>query len=174
MRRSFVCLGVLAAVAIGGGAVAREKQALKPPPSIQAEHHEIHEALVALTKATGPVGVAAKALAATLHPHFLREEEIALPPLGLLAPLAAGKTPAGIDEALVMADTLKKELPRMLEEHEAIRAAVERLARVSKQERHAEGQAFAAALALHAQTEEEVLYPAAILVGDLIRARRVR
>lgn len=26
-------------------------------------------------------------------------------------------------------------------------------------------------LALHAQTEEEVLYPAAVLVGDIIRAR---
>ena len=26
-------------------------------------------------------------------------------------------------------------------------------------------------LALHAKTEEEVLYPAAILVGDVIRAR---
>ena len=26
-------------------------------------------------------------------------------------------------------------------------------------------------LALHAQTEEELLYPAAILVGDIIRAR---
>jgi hypothetical protein len=27
-------------------------------------------------------------------------------------------------------------------------------------------------LALHAQTEEEVLFPAAVLVGDIIRARR--
>jgi hypothetical protein len=27
-------------------------------------------------------------------------------------------------------------------------------------------------LALHAQTEEEVLYPAAVLVGDIIRARQ--
>jgi hypothetical protein len=26
-------------------------------------------------------------------------------------------------------------------------------------------------LALHAQTEEEVLYPAAVLVGDIVRAR---
>lgn len=26
-------------------------------------------------------------------------------------------------------------------------------------------------LALHAQTEEEVLYPTAILVGDIVRAR---
>ena len=30
---------------------------------------------------------------------------------------------------------------------------------------------LAETLAAHAQTEEEVLYPAAILVGDIIRAR---
>jgi hypothetical protein len=30
---------------------------------------------------------------------------------------------------------------------------------------------FAEALTAHARSEEEVLYPAAILVGDIIRAR---
>jgi hypothetical protein len=150
---------------------AQAPQAPQAPASIRAEHHEIHEALVALTKAPGAVGSAAKELAATLHPHFVREEEIALPPLGLLAPLAAGTTPDGMKEALVMSDTLKKEMPRMLEEHKAITAATGKLARVARAEGHADGLAFASALALHARTEEEVLYPAAILVGDLIRAR---
>jgi iron-sulfur cluster repair protein YtfE (RIC family) len=149
-------------------------QALKPPSSIQHEHEEIHEALVALTKVTGPVGTAAAELAKTLHPHFVREEEIALPPLGLLAPLAEGKTPAGMAEAAKMADTLKKEMPRMMEEHKAIRAAVGKLRTVAQQEKHAAAEEFAATLAQHALTEEEVLYPAAILVGDVIRARTAR
>ena len=30
---------------------------------------------------------------------------------------------------------------------------------------------LAAALALHAKSEEEIFYPAAVLVGDLVRAR---
>ena len=30
---------------------------------------------------------------------------------------------------------------------------------------------FAETLALHAQNEEEILYPAALLVGDIVRAR---
>lgn len=171
MRLSVLSIAALTVIALGGGLSARAPQAPAAPSSIQAEHHEIHEALVALTKANGPVGAAAKELAATLHPHFVREEEIALPPLGLLAPLAAGRTPDGMKEALVMSDTLKKEMPRMLEEHKAIRAATEQLARVARAEGHAAGQAFAATLAAHALMEEEVLYPAAILVGDLIRAR---
>jgi hypothetical protein len=171
MQVSVLVIALVAVVAAGIRPSAPAPQKLQPPASIQTEHHEIHEALVALTKADGPVGSAAKDLAATLHPHFVREEEIALPPLGMLAPLAAGRTPDGMKEAAAMAETLKNEMPRMLEEHKAIRAATERLARVSKEERHAAGQAFAATLALHAQTEEEVLYPAAILVGELIRAR---
>lgn len=144
---------------------------LSVPESIREEHEHIHAALVALTKVDGAVGKAATALAEALHPHFVREEEIALPPLGLLAPLAAGKSPAGMEEALVMTDALRKELPRMLEEHKVIRAATENLLRVGRQERHTDAQEFATTLAAHAQQEEEILYPAAILVGDVIRAR---
>jgi hypothetical protein len=34
------------------------------------------------------------------------------------------------------------------------------------------GNQVSEALALHAQTEEDVFYPAAILVGDMLRARQ--
>lgn len=141
------------------------------PPSLQAEHEEIHRALVDATLAPGRVGAAAQELAAVLHPHFERENEIALPPLGLLAPLAAGKTPAGLEEALAMTDALRKELSRMLEEHTRIRAAAEKLRTAARDEKAAVHEQLAERLAAHAQTEEEVLYPAAVLVGDIIRAR---
>lgn len=155
-------------------ATAAQKTALVAPESIRTEHEAIHSALVEATKAPGRVGAAARELATVLHPHFVREEEIALPPLALLAPLAAGQTPAGMDEALVMSDTLRKEMPRMLEEHKAIRAAVEKLLQVAREEKASRAEEVAGELALHAKTEEEVLYPAAILVGDLIRARAAR
>jgi len=153
-----------------GGAGA-QKSVIAIPQSLQTEHSEIHEALVAATRAPGRVGAAAKELAAVLDPHFERENEIALPPLGLLAPLAAGDTPAGMQEALAMTDALRKELPRMLEEHKRIRAATEKLRTAAREEKASEYERFAEELAAHAQTEEEILYPAAILVGDVIRAR---
>jgi len=109
-----------------------------------------------------------------LDPHFQREDQIALPPLGLLGPLAAGETPAGMEEALVMSDALRKELPRMLDEHKRIRAATDKLRAIAREEKASVHEQFAEALALHARTEEEVLYPAAILVGDVIRARMRR
>lgn len=143
------------------------------PKSIQTEHEEIHSTLIEATKAPGRVGIAAKELAEVLHPHFVREEQIALPPLGLLAPLAAGKPlPEGVvRDALSMTDSLRSELPRMLEEHKAIRAAVEKLQLAARAEHATKYERLAEQLALHAQTEEEVLYPASVLVGDLIRAK---
>ena len=148
--------------------------AIAIPESIRTEHQAIHSALVEATKAPGDVGAAARALAEVLHPHFVREEEIALPPLGLLAPLASGASVAEeqAEAVLAMSDALRREMPRMLEEHRAIRAAVEGLRRAAIAERSAEARDLTEQLALHARTEEEVLYPAAMLVGDLLRARR--
>ena len=148
-----------------------QKATIPIPQSLQLEHHAIHEALEAAVKASGRTGAAAKEVAAVLGPHFEREDEIALPPLGLLAPLARGGRPAGMDEALAMSDALRKELPRMLEEHKLIRAATEKLRDAARQEQVTAHEQFAEELLLHAQSEEEVLYPAAILVGDIIRAR---
>ena len=55
--------------------------------------------------------------------------------------------------------------------HTEHRAATEKL-RVAAQEEKASGyEQFSEELALHARSEEEVFYPAAILVGDVSRAR---
>jgi hypothetical protein len=138
---------------------------------MRTEHAEIHDELVRATKAPGRVGISARELAKVLHPHFLREEEIALPPLGLLAPLAAGKMTPEMREVLSLTDALRTEFPRMLEEHEAIRAATRRLGEIARAEGNTEVVRLTEKLALHAQSEEELFYPAAVLVGDLVRAR---
>jgi hypothetical protein len=141
------------------------------PESIHVEHAEIHAELVAATKAAGAVGEAARELAAVLHPHFVREEEIALPPLSLLAPLAKGEATPAMRDVLPMTDALREELPRMLAEHVAIRAATLRLGEVARAAGDTGVAHLAEKLALHAQSEEELFYPAAVLVGDLVRAR---
>jgi hemerythrin HHE cation binding domain-containing protein len=146
-------------------------QALEIPASLRAEHEEIHTALERATQAPGRVGEAARALAKVLHPHFVREEQIALPPLGLLAPLARNEFTEAMLDVLPMTDSLRAELPHMLEEHVAIRAATQRLGEVARAERNASVARLAEQLALHAKSEEEMFYPAAVLVGDIVRAR---
>ncbi|HEX5177174.1 MAG TPA: hemerythrin domain-containing protein, partial [Chthoniobacteraceae bacterium] len=147
----------------------RHASKIQIPEAMRLEHLEIHAALVSATKLPGQVGEAARKLAAVLDPHFMREEQIALPPLGLLAPLSRGEYTAEMREVLPMTDALRAELPRMLSEHKAIRKATVRLGKVAKAAGNAWVERLAETLKVHAQSEEEVSYPAALLVGDLVR-----
>ena len=104
------------------------------PEPLRAEHAEIHSALVRATEAPGAVGTAARALAALLHAHFEREEEIALPPLALLEPLSQGPPTPDMDSILLLTDALAHDLPIMLQEHQAIGKALDELARVAQEE----------------------------------------
>lgn len=141
------------------------------PEAMRLEHMEIHDGLVSATKVPGQVGEAARKLAAVLDPHFVREEQIALPPLGLLAPLSRGEFTPEMREVLPMTDALHAELPHMLAEHKAIHTATVRLGEAAKAAGDATVERLAEMLKVHAQTEEEVFYPAALLVGDVVRAR---
>ena len=97
---------------------------LETPRSLKKEHDELHAQPAGAKEAGRTAGKAAKSVAKVLHPHFLKEEEYALPQLRLLPVLAQGQI-----------------LP------------------------------FAEKLRLHAQNEEEVLYPASILIGEYLRLK---
>jgi len=147
---------------------------IRIPEPLVIEHEELHEELVKATKAGGKTGEAAKAVAALLHPHFVKEEEYALPPLGLLSFLAEGKDMQKdeIESVLKMTDRLKEELPQMLKEHKQIVAALEKLSTAAEEENKPEYVNFTQKLILHAQTEEEVLYPTSILIGEYIKLKQ--
>jgi Hemerythrin HHE cation binding domain len=141
------------------------------PSALKAEHEELHAELIAAIDSGGAVGDAAKAVADLLHPHFVREEAYALPPLGLLGLLAKGEVRPEMAEVLAMTDKLRSELPNMLAEHARIVEALGRLADAAVREGNRQVAQFAEKLKLHAQTEEQVLYPAAIVLGDYVRLK---
>jgi hypothetical protein len=143
----------------------------KIPQSLKREHEELHADLLEATKAGGKTAEAAKDVAKVLHPHFVKEEKFALPPIGLLASLARGKVNRTMASVLDMTDRLSAELPEMLREHQAIVRALQRLTAAAKKEKKPAHARFAEKLILHAKTEEEVLYPAAILVGEYLRLK---
>lgn len=144
---------------------------LKTPETIKAEHEELHVTLHGAMHEPGAVGDAAKEVARVMHPHFLKEEEYAMPPLGLLSELARGETAPDMARALTLTDKLKAEMPQMLEEHKHIVAALQKLAVAAEQDGKPQYVDFAKKLMLHAKNEEEVLYPAALLVGEIVRIR---
>jgi hypothetical protein len=141
------------------------------PATMKVEHEKLHADLSAATKMSGKTGEAAKRVAAVLHEHFVNEEEFALPPLALLGPIADGHATPEMRKVIALTDRLKAEMPRMLSEHKAIVQALDDLGRAAKAERHPAVSRFVEELTTHAQTEEQVLYPAAILVGEYLKLK---
>ena len=141
------------------------------PKPMKIEHDELHTDLVKATKAGGQTAEAARIVAKVLHSHFVKEEDYALPPLGLLTALSEGRFEPGMAEVLKMTDKLEAELPTMLSEHKDIVAALEKLIEAAKTENKLDVVHFAEKLMLHAQTEEQVSYPTSILIGRYVKSK---
>ena len=155
----------------GQVAPAPPASALSTPASIQQEHKHLHHQLEAALAAGGKTAEKAKAVADVLASHFEHEEAFAMPPLGLLEPLAR-KQPvdeAQSRQAIEMAARLRAEYDAMLEEHEALTEALHALAAAAGEEGKPEHAHFAEALIAHAQHEEQILYPATLLVGEYLK-----
>jgi hypothetical protein len=152
-------------------AVRADRSPIEAPAALRDEHLAIQAALLAATQAPDPIGPVAIELARIAQPHFLREDEIALPPLGLLETLAAGDDSPALREVLPLTDALREELPRMLDEHAEIVAGAQQLEQVAAEVGDVEVQLLARVLQAHAQAEEDIFYPAALLVGEVVRTR---
>ena len=146
-----------------------KSSALRIPESMKIEHEELHEELYAATQAPEPIGQAARRVADVLHEHFEKEEAFALPPLGLLPGLARGQFGPELRQALPLTERLKTDLPEMLAEHKSIVAALDQLVAAAEQANEPRYVRFAEKLKLHAQTEEQVSYPTAVLIGEYIK-----
>ena len=141
---------------------------LEIPEPLRTEHAALHTKLAAATREPGSLGETAREVAKLLHPHFVREEEFAMPPLALLEALVRGPVTPDMAQVLPMTRRLRDELPAMLAEHQAIVVALEKMRHAASAAGRTDYVQFADELKLHAQTEELVLYPAAILVGDKV------
>lgn len=144
---------------------------MKVPAVVRHEHQELHADLDAATRAGGRTGEAARAVARIMQPHFVREDEYAMPPLSLLQQLAADHVTPAMADVLPLVARLEAELPLMLQEHRAIRVAIDELRWAAADEGHSENAELAQRLGQHALTEEEILYPAAILVGRYVKLK---
>ena len=159
------------------GAAVRQPPAKKDnmtfdiPKPMKVEHDELHSNLARLAKAGGRTGEAAKSVAKVLDPHFANENAYALPPFGLLVPLSQGKFECNMTKVLKMTDKLEAEMPTMLSEHKNIEAALKQLKDAATAEKKPAGVQFAEHLAAHAQTEEEITYPTALLIGLYVKSK---
>jgi hypothetical protein len=141
------------------------------PESLEFEHRELREQLDKAAAVPGRTGDAAREVMRVLAPHILLEREFAMPPLSQLAQIARGEITPDMARFIDKTDAFRAELPRMLDEHKLIVEALRRLMQAAAAEKQPGAAQFAQKMILHAQMEEEILYPAAILVGEYLRLR---
>ncbi|NTW66829.1 MAG: hemerythrin domain-containing protein [Nitrospirae bacterium] len=147
---------------------------MKIPPSLKHEHGEMRASLEITAKGPGKSGEAAREVARLLLPHFKKEEEYALPPLDALAVMAGGGLPEEPKAIIDKADRLRHELVDMLREHQAIAKALETLYDAATSDARPELARFARRLLLHAQMEEQIYYPAALVIGEYLKLKTGR
>jgi hypothetical protein len=180
VRKSFLTmLGLIAAgvCATGGAQPSHDAQqstqreenvVVRTPPLMAREHEELHEQLAAAIASGGRTGDAAREVEERLAPHFQEENRYALPPLGLLPHLVDEQVTEEMRPAIEMGRHVEQNLSRYLEEHRNIRTAVDALETAARAEGKADAMRFAAELRLHAQQEEELFYPTAVLIGRYV------
>jgi hypothetical protein len=152
-------------------AVAKDNWNVAVPEPMEIEHNELHSALAQLMKAGGRTGETAQAVAERLDRHFTKENEYALPPLGMLVPLSQGKFECRMTDVLSLTDKLEADMPAMLSEHKDIMEALAKLRDAAASEDKLAGVQFAEHLTAHAQTEEQITYPTALLIGVYVKSR---
>lgn len=141
------------------------------PSSIKEEHQYLLDKIYKISLFQDSTGRVAIKLNDLMQHHFKEEEDYALPPLGLLPLLSTGKLPEQSKEVIVLTEKLKSQLSHMSAEHQLIKAFMDELILVAAKENHPEIIEFEKEIHKHANTEEEILFPTAILIGEYLKLK---
>jgi len=142
---------------------------LQIPESLRLRHEAFQAEFTQATKESGKVGDAARAIEKLATAHFPKAKD-AFAPLSLLPRLADGTVTAEERvESIKMAEKLRTGLPKSHGEHRELVAGLKKLAEAAKEEGKTDYVRFAERLTLHIQEEEEVLYPAVLLIGEYVK-----
>lgn len=140
------------------------------PEALLSEHQGLLETLEYAKSRRGSVGETAGALHAALSMHMEREESV-LSVLGSLEELAAGQWPGNPEAILEQVDLVEHDLRQMHKEHDLIATLVRQLRGAANREGEEDVARLCDDLDRHAAVEEQVLYPAALIVGRYLRLR---
>lgn len=141
------------------------------PSSIKKEHEYLLDQIHKITLFQDSAGLAAIKLNDLMQHHFKEEEDFVLPPLGLLSLLASGKLPEQSNDIILLTDQLATQLTHLSLEHQFIKAYMAELKQADSYGSHPEIIEFEKELHKHANTEEEVFFPAAILIGEYLKLK---
>jgi hypothetical protein len=180
--RMVLATSIAALVMVGGVGARSPRAAAQPrlavqerlfpiPMSLVQEHAEINTALTAAANLPGETGVAARRVLTLITPHVKDEQRLVFPLLNILPPLGKQEIEPWMAELLPVAERLRGDIDRIRRAHGPIRNALDELNIAAWREGHEEYAFLALRIRQHAQMEEEVLYPAALVVGDYLRLK---
>ena len=153
----------------GGNIGVSNNTILVKPSSLEEEHKEIHEKLEKIVSSSGDTANMSKQVQSIMQPHFEKEEQLSILVLGALQPYVNGTlTEETRDQVIQISQQFKQEYPTMLEEHKQIVSALNNLENTAMQENRQDVISFIADLKSHAMNEEQVTYPATIVVVELL------
>ncbi|HJS54135.1 MAG TPA: hemerythrin domain-containing protein [Chitinophagaceae bacterium] len=141
------------------------------PLSIKKDHEYLLDQIHKITLFQDSAGNVAIKLNELMQHHFKEEEEFVLPPLGLLTSLASGKMPEQSSRVIQLTDKISSQLTHLNAEHQFIRAYMDELKKADPIGSHPEILVLEKELHQHANLEEEVLFPAAILIGEYLKLK---
>lgn len=142
---------------------------LEVPTSIRHGHENLISDIEYIMSFGGDIEKKATALHKLMQSHFKNEEQYAFPPLSLLLTLSEGRWKLEHKVAISMANKLQNELSQMKKEHENILKILEDFRIIAKEENNIFINRFIRDLFIHIDIEDQVLYPATLLVGNYLK-----
>ncbi|HSP11214.1 MAG TPA: hypothetical protein VLO29_01705, partial [Salegentibacter sp.] len=99
------------------------------------------------------------------------EEDYILPPFGILSLLAKCELPEERAKIIHLTEKFRENREAMLAEHQMIGHFLSEMMATVAREKHQELSVYFEELEKHAEMEEEILFPAVLLIGDYFKLR---
>ena len=140
------------------------------PDSLVMAHDILERELELALDVGGLAGVVAKNTAKALNVHFREEEDTVFPLISLIPSLPGGRPLPEAEDVQILKYRLEAAMPGLLEDHRIIMETFNDIADASRKGDGGRLARFSDLLQLHTRTEEQILYPAAILTGETLEA----
>lgn len=141
------------------------------PAQILKDHDYFLERLRPITSYGDSTGIVARELYEVMEFHFKEEEDYVLPPLGILPLLAMGELPEESAKIIQLTEKFRENRDAMLAEHQMIKHFLSEMMAFAGKENHPDLSEYEKALEKHSELEEEILFPAVLLIGDYLKIK---
>ena len=144
---------------------------LMTPESLRVSHDEARAEFLRATTLGGRIADAAMRLSEICLPHFQREEKFVFPILGLLPELTRDTVRSEMADFLPLISNIDAKHDVLDNQHRSIHTAIEALLEASQREKNREFVDFARKMLVHEKVEDEVIYPAVVVVGKFLQEK---